>query len=153
METLLHDFFRAVSFEPGERPSYQMIYGLFVPGGLLVKAVGAPEVATVEEFIAPRVALVESGALTEFHESERSGETQVFGNVAAALVGLRQARRAGRGGVRGRRPDLHAVRPHAIGVADHLDGVGRRALEPWSLCEHGSFAWGLRLGTPGRLRR
>jgi hypothetical protein len=82
METLLHDFFRAVSFEPGERPSYQAIHGLFVPGGLLVKAVGAPEVSTVREFIAPRLALVESGALTQFHESERSGETQEFGNVA-----------------------------------------------------------------------
>ena len=82
MMTLLQDFFRAVSFEPGQRPGYDAIKGLFVPGGLLIKAIGAPEVATVEQFIAPRLALVESGALTEFHESERSGETQEFGNVA-----------------------------------------------------------------------
>ncbi|GAB3859865.1 hypothetical protein GCM10027610_099930 [Dactylosporangium cerinum] len=79
METLLHDFFRAVSFEPGGRPDYEAIRTLFIPEGLLVKA---PEVATVDGFIAPRLALVESGALTQFHESERSGETQVFGNVA-----------------------------------------------------------------------
>ncbi len=82
MESLLEDFFRAVSFEPGERPHYETIRDLFVPAGLLVKAVGAPDVATVDGFIAPRLALVESGALTEFHESERSGQTQVFGNVA-----------------------------------------------------------------------
>lgn len=82
MQTLLEDFFRAVSFEPGGHPHYETIRGLFIPGGLLVKAVGAPEVSTVDEFIAPRLALVESGALTEFHESERSGETQTFGNVA-----------------------------------------------------------------------
>lgn len=82
MESLLHDFFRAVSFEPGERPHYEALQGLFVPGGLLVKAIGAAEVSTVDGFIAPRLALVESGALTQFHESERSGQTQVFGNVA-----------------------------------------------------------------------
>ncbi|MEV4514523.1 DUF4440 domain-containing protein [Dactylosporangium sp. NPDC049525] len=82
METLLHDFFRAVSFEPGGRPDYEAVHGLFVPGGFLVKAVGVPEVSTVREFITPRLALVESGALTEFHESERSGETSAFGNVA-----------------------------------------------------------------------
>ncbi|WP_327008972.1 DUF4440 domain-containing protein [Dactylosporangium sp. NBC_01737] len=82
METLLHDFFRAVSFEPGERPHYDAIRDLFVPEGLLVKAVGAPDVATVDAFIAPRLALVESGALTRFHESELSGETTAFGNVA-----------------------------------------------------------------------
>jgi hypothetical protein len=79
MMTLLHDFFRAVSFEPGERPDYDAIHGLFVPGGLLAKA---PGVWTVAEFIAPRLAAVESGALTQFHESERSGQTQEFGNVA-----------------------------------------------------------------------
>ena len=82
METLLHDFFRAVSFKPGERPHYDAIHGLFIPGGLLIKAIGVPDVSTVREFVAPRLALVESGALTEFDESERSGETQVFGNVA-----------------------------------------------------------------------
>jgi hypothetical protein len=82
METLLREFFRAVSFEPGQRPDYAAIRDLFVPEGLLVKAVGAPDVATVDGFIAPRLALVDSGALTQFHESERSGETQVFGNVA-----------------------------------------------------------------------
>jgi hypothetical protein len=82
MVTLLREFFRAVSFEPGGRPGYDAIHDLFVPGGLLVKAIGAPEVSTVRDFIAPRLALVESGALSEFHESERSGATQEFGNVA-----------------------------------------------------------------------
>lgn len=79
MMTLLHDFFQAVSFQPGERPRYERIHDLFVPGGLLVRA---PDVWTVERFIAPRRALVESGTLTEFHESERSGETHEFGDVA-----------------------------------------------------------------------
>lgn len=83
VERLLAAFFRAVSFEEGKRPDYDAIRDLFVERGLLIRAIGAvPEVSTVDEFIAPRVAQVESGALTAFAESELSGETQAFGNVA-----------------------------------------------------------------------
>jgi hypothetical protein len=76
-------FFRAVSFEPGEKPPYGDIHGLFIPGGLLIKNTGTtPEISTIAEFIAPRQALVDSGALTRFREWELSETTQVFGNIA-----------------------------------------------------------------------
>ncbi|MFG2045451.1 DUF4440 domain-containing protein [Dactylosporangium sp. NPDC048998] len=76
-------FFRAVSFEAGGRPDYEAIRGLFVPQGLLIRALETPpEITDVDGFIAPRLEQLRSGALTEFAESEISGETRVFGNVA-----------------------------------------------------------------------
>jgi hypothetical protein len=75
-------FLDAVSFEPGERPDYAAIRGLFLAQGLLIKNTGEPEIATVDEFIAPRQALVDSGALTEFEERELAYFNEVFGNVA-----------------------------------------------------------------------
>ena len=77
------EFFRAVSFEPGGAPSYGSIPALFIERGLLIKNVGStPEISSVQEFIAPREALVNSGTLTRFHESEISESTVIFGNVA-----------------------------------------------------------------------
>ncbi len=75
-------FFDAVSFEPGERPDYDAIRDLFIDGGLLIKNIDVPDVATVDEFIAPRRALVDSGELTAFEERELADITEVFGNVA-----------------------------------------------------------------------
>ena len=83
LKRLTSEFFAAVSFEAGKRPSYERIHGLFVAGGLLIKNSGsAPEISTVHQFIEPRQASVESGELTQFSEVEISGVTQVFGNVA-----------------------------------------------------------------------
>ena len=83
LNSLLSEFFRAVSFEPGGTPSYERIAALFIERGLLIKNVGpVPEISSVREFIEPREAQVRSGLLTRFHESERSGSTVVFGNVA-----------------------------------------------------------------------
>jgi hypothetical protein len=75
-------FLDAVSFAPGERPAYGAIRELFIAQGLLIKDVGEPDIATVDEFIAPRQALVDSGELTEFEERELGQITEVFGNVA-----------------------------------------------------------------------
>ena len=75
-------FLAAVTFTPGERPAYGTIRDLFIPQGVLIKNVGEPEITTVDEFIAPRQALVDSGALTEFEERELAHITEVFGNVA-----------------------------------------------------------------------
>jgi hypothetical protein len=80
---LTAEFLAAVTFAPGERPPYERIRDLFIPEGLLIRNSGeAPEVTTVDEFIAPRLATVESGALTEFYEGELSDVTELFGNVA-----------------------------------------------------------------------
>ena len=83
LERLTREFFAAVSFEPGQRPNYDAIRSLFIPAGMLIRNTGdAPEVTSVDEFIAPRAALVESGALTSFYEGELSAVDEVFGTVA-----------------------------------------------------------------------
>lgn len=83
LDRLTWEFFRAVSFEAGGTPSYENIPALFIERGLLIKnASPTPEISSVREFIEPRQALVSSGALTRFHESELSESTVIFGNVA-----------------------------------------------------------------------
>ena len=83
LDRLAAGFFRAVSFESGEIPPYENIQALFVEAGLLIKNSGTtPEISTVRQFVAPRQALVASGELTRFRESELSETTEIFGNVA-----------------------------------------------------------------------
>jgi hypothetical protein len=76
-------FLRAVTFAAGETPDYERIRDLFVDGGRLIRNDGdAPEIATVDEFIAPRRRMVEAGELTWFEETESSAIDESFGNVA-----------------------------------------------------------------------
>ncbi len=83
LKRLTDGFFRAVSFEPGEAPSYASIYELFIEAGLLIKNSGAtPEISSVRQFIEPRQATVNAGELTRFREAELSESTEIFGNVA-----------------------------------------------------------------------
>lgn len=83
LDRLTAEFFRAVSFEAGGAPAYEKIYALFIETGLLIKNTGSvPEVSTVRQFIEPRQAMVLSGELTRFQESELSEATEIFGNVA-----------------------------------------------------------------------
>lgn len=83
VKRLTNEFFRAVSFETGRKPSYANIHELFIESGLLIKNSGAtPEISTVLQFIEPRQASVDAGELTRFHEAELSEVTEIFGNVA-----------------------------------------------------------------------
>ena len=83
LAALLHDFFQAVSFEPSVRPQYRALHDIFVADGRLIpNLTGSPEISTVDQFIAPRQAMVDSGELASFHETETRAITEVFGNVA-----------------------------------------------------------------------
>lgn len=83
LDRLAAQFFDAVSFEAGGTPPYEDIRSLFIESGLLIKNVGTvPEVSTVRQFIEPRQAMVQSGELTRFRETELSEVTEIFGNVA-----------------------------------------------------------------------
>ena len=82
LDRLSVEFFRAVSFEAGERPPYENIHSLFIESGLLIKNTGStPEISTISQFIEPRQTLVRSGELTRFREWELSETTEIFGNV------------------------------------------------------------------------
>ena len=83
LDHLTAEFFRAVSFEEGETPPYDNIYGLFIETGLIVKNSGAtPEISSVRQFIEPRLAMFRSGELTRFNETELTEFTEIFGKVA-----------------------------------------------------------------------
>ena len=83
LDRLTLDFFRSVTFTPGSAPDYQHIHTLFIEQGLLIKNVTpTPEISTVSQFIAPRHESVRAGELTDFHETELSETTEIFGNVA-----------------------------------------------------------------------
>jgi hypothetical protein len=85
---LVAAFFAAVSFEDGGRPDYDAIRGLFIDAGLLIRNNGdAPDVTTVDEFIAPRAELVASGTLTSFYEGELDAVNQLFGTIAHRWCG------------------------------------------------------------------
>ena len=86
MDGLSQAFFRAVSFEAGARPSYDIIHDLFIESGLLIKNSGPePEVSSIEHFINPRQRSVERGELTEFSEVEVSHRDESFGNIGHRL--------------------------------------------------------------------
>ncbi len=88
LERLMRAFLAAVSFQPGERPDYDAIRTLFIDGGMLIRNTGdAPEVTSVDEFIAPRRALVDEGALTAFFEGELDAVIEIFGTVAHRFSG------------------------------------------------------------------
>jgi hypothetical protein len=80
---LIGEFFRAVSFDSGQRPNYGRLYDLFIEGAKLIKnSSPTPEISTVGQFIAARQPMVDSGELTFFHEAESAEITEIFGNVA-----------------------------------------------------------------------
>jgi hypothetical protein len=86
IQSLIAQFFAAVSFPQGGAPLYERIRDVFIPEGLLIKNSGdAPEISSVDAFIAPRQALVDTGRLTSFEEVEVAARTEAFGNVAHRL--------------------------------------------------------------------
>lgn len=83
LDCLAAEFFRAVSFETGQTPPYEVIYGLFIESGLLIKnTASTPEISGLRQFIEPRQAMVLAGELTRFRETELFETTEIFGNVA-----------------------------------------------------------------------
>jgi hypothetical protein len=86
LQTLIGEFFAAVSFPEGGAPQYDRIRDVFVPEGLLIKNSGeAPEISGLDAFIAPRQELFDAGRLTSFEEVEVAARTETFGNVAHRL--------------------------------------------------------------------
>jgi len=79
---LLSTFFDA--FVSGDDISAQMdaLRAVMLPNALVVKTCGSPATYSVEEFIAPREAILTDGTLTDFREWPAAGRLDIFGDIA-----------------------------------------------------------------------
>jgi hypothetical protein len=83
IDELVAAFFRLFDNRDGATPNLRGIFDLCIPEAVIAKCVPpAPEVMSLQSFIAPRQELLTNGTLTEFHEVETSSRTSIFGNVA-----------------------------------------------------------------------
>ncbi len=83
IESVVDAFFGAFVSGPGCSERMTSLRALFVPRAVVVRTCGLePSVMTVEEFIAPREALLTGGSLTDFREWPVAGHTEVFGDIA-----------------------------------------------------------------------
>lgn len=77
-------FFGAFDNRGGRVPSAVALYRLFGGGATVTLVSGADiDVMDVTTFVQPRMDLLASGALVEFHEWEVEARTFVMGNIAA----------------------------------------------------------------------
>jgi hypothetical protein len=84
IEALIRAFFAAFDNRGGRVPGLEEITGLFAVGAVIARHhEGTCEVQTPLEFARPRIALLTSGELTEFHEWEETASTRIVGGIAA----------------------------------------------------------------------
>ncbi|MGO4603914.1 DUF4440 domain-containing protein [Terrabacter sp. 2YAF2] len=83
IRSVVDAFFGAFVSGPGCAARMTELRELFVPRAVVVRTCGLePSVMTVEEFIAPREALLTGESLTDFREWLVAGRTEVFGDIA-----------------------------------------------------------------------
>lgn len=83
ISALMRTFFGAFTSGPGVSTRLADLRAVFLPEAVIVRTCGdEPAVYGVDSFIAPRQALLTSGALVDFSEWELRGETHVFGDIA-----------------------------------------------------------------------
>ena len=73
-------------------PDVDSLACLFIPAGVILKAVGQdPEVYSVRSFIEPRARLLTNGTLTDFREEETAARTDIVGNIAQRVSVYRKS--------------------------------------------------------------
>ena len=83
IEALVDAFFSAFTTGPDTAARLDGLRRIMLPGATVVRTCGLPaEVYDVESFIAPRLALLTSGEITEFEEWPEPGRIDVFGDIA-----------------------------------------------------------------------
>jgi hypothetical protein len=83
IDDLVRAFFGLFSNRDGLAPNLRAIFDLCIPEAVIAKCLPpAPEVMSLQSFIAPRQELLTNGTLTDFEEVETSSRTSIFGNVA-----------------------------------------------------------------------
>ena len=97
IDALVAAFFSAFDNRHGKLPTGRAFEALFGPSALIVThAAGGPQVATPTAFVEPRIALLNSGELVDFHEWETESRTEIVGSRA-----VRRSRYAKQGTLRG----------------------------------------------------
>jgi hypothetical protein len=92
IEGVVGAFFAAFTSGPESSTRLDALRSLFLPGAVIVRTCGAePVLYSVEEFIAPRQALLSGGTLVDFREWPVSGRTDLFGDVAHWFGGYAKA--------------------------------------------------------------
>ena len=84
IDKLVFEFFAAFDNRGGRIPKQADMTCLFADKAIVTKHHGGTcEFYSPTEFAAPRVALLGSGALVDFHEWEESSSTELAGEIAA----------------------------------------------------------------------
>jgi|SRR5690242_4274838 len=97
IDALVAAFFSAFDNRDGKLPTGRGFEALFGPSALIVThAASGPQVATPTAFVEPRIALLKSGELVDFHEWETESRTEIVGSLA-----VRRSRYAKQGTLRG----------------------------------------------------
>lgn len=83
IDALVRDFFELFTNTAGRTPNLRAIFELCIPQAIVSKCISpAPEVMSLEAFIAPRAMILTDGTLTDFREHETAHRTSVLGNIA-----------------------------------------------------------------------
>lgn len=84
IDALIGDFFAAFDNRGGRIPQQDAVTNLFSDkAAIAVHRDGQSVVCSPTEFAAPRISLLASGDLVEFHEWEESASTKIAGAIAA----------------------------------------------------------------------
>lgn len=80
---LIARFYAAFDNREGRAIALSELREMFLPNARVTRvAAGQADSWSVDEFIAPRAAILTDGTLVNFHEREAEGATTVFGNIA-----------------------------------------------------------------------
>lgn len=83
LERVVQAFFSAFTSGPDSASRLDVLRSLFLPQAVIVSTGGKePSAMGVEDFIAPRAALLSGGTLVDFTEWALPGRIDVFGDVA-----------------------------------------------------------------------
>ena len=98
IDALVARFFAVFDNRSGRIPKVSEFEALFASSALIATHSHAmPLVTTPRAFVEPRITLLTSGALADFHEWETESETEILGTL-----GLRRSRYAKRGRLDGK---------------------------------------------------
>lgn len=83
IDALVASFFAAFDNRKGKVPAARDFEALFGPSALIVThGAAGPQAATPRAFVEPRIALLTSGELVDFHEWETESRTTIDGSLA-----------------------------------------------------------------------